>query len=113
MDLDRKEPSEKSFSLSYARDYKPDTVRRELARCTLLCALGHRRKTFKGVYLNLLASPEGTFRPNVKVTPAVVAQVLELKRQRIPQHRIAKEVGLSQGVVSNIVPGKYRNSKLG
>lgn len=112
MDLDHRDPTTKVFALAYARDFTEAQVKEELGKCALLCALCHRRKTFKGVYLDLLASPEGVARPNIKITSGVVDRILGMKRQGALQKDIALAMGLSQGVVSNIVRSKYKNTRL-
>ena len=112
MDFDHLDPSTKLFSLASAKNYTVEQVRAEASKCQLLCALCHRRKTFQGVYNQLLVSDEGIYRPNIKITPETVGRVLQLKLDGVAQKDIAATLGLSGGTVSNIVHGKYRNTKL-
>jgi len=111
-DLDHLDPHLKSFSLSNARNFSCEAVAAELLKCQLLCALCHRRKTYQGVYLAFLGSALGERRPNVKITQDVLAQVLSMKASAVPQNVIAKQVGLANSTVSQIVRGTYTNTKL-
>ena len=45
MDFDHRVPSEKSFSISKAKDAKFELLKRELAKCDLVCANCHRVRT--------------------------------------------------------------------
>jgi hypothetical protein len=112
MDLHHRNPSDKQLNLASYKGFQTKLVQAELLKCQPVCALCHRRKTGASTYPEFLESPKGAYRPNVRITSDVVSRILALKQEGQRQKDISRITGASKAVVSQVVRGIYKNTKL-